>query len=150
MKKQLLKINQFSNLKNPNKMKHLFLCAIACLLLCTACFEKDEVETLPPDVDILQCDIIQRFITGTQNAEPREPRATVKKYLKGNEYISETYTGGLYTGGTTSAPKSITAYRNSNCEFICSDAFGVVQGQYCSQSFIDSLVYIETVWIDER
>jgi hypothetical protein len=124
-------------------MKHLFLYAIACLFLCTACFEKEEVETLPPDVDILQCDIIQRVITSFQSQPPREPRASVKKYLKGNEYIFETNTGG---GGDFFA----ITYRNSDCEVICGFATGATGGIVCPSGFLDSLVYIETVWIDER
>jgi len=136
-------------------MKHLFLYAIACFFLCTACFEKEEeikveeeIEVAPPKVDILKCERIQQFIIGVQNGESKEPRATVKKYVKGNEYIFEAFTGGTDREGT--APKSITGYVRSNCDFICSNAFGVAGGQFCSQNFLDSLVYVETVWVDKR
>jgi len=132
-------------------MKHLILCAIACLFLCTACFEKDkeveeiEVEVVPPKFNILECERIQTFVNGVPNGEPRKPRATVKKYLKGDQPIFETHTGGAF-----GYDHVVIAYWNTECKIVCNITRGIIADKPCSQSFLDSLVYIETVWIDER
>jgi hypothetical protein len=130
-------------------MKHLFLCAIACLLLCTACFEKEDekIQVVPSDFNIEDCERLKNFITRDPTGIPKEPRATVKKYLKGNEYIFETNTGG----STDNNDLIIIAYWNTGCEVLCNITLGgTMVDTPCSQGFLDSLVYIETVWTDER
>lgn len=141
-------------------MKHLFLYAIAFLFLCTACFETEEIEkkseieklneteetdnthSLPPKVNILECKYIKSFIDSKQSQPPTDPRPSLKKYMKGDEYIYETYTGASVNHSLV-----VTAYWDSNCELICSDAPSCFSGEhYCRTSFIDSLVYIETIW----
>jgi len=135
-------------------MKHLFLYAIACFFLCTACFEKEEeikveeeIEVAPPEVDILKCEYIKDFVTRDPNGVPKEPRATLKKYLKGEQSIFETNTGG----NPDNRDLVIIAYWNTDCKPFCDIIrSGIVSNTPCSQSFLDSLVYVETMWKDER
>jgi len=127
-------------------MKYLILYAIACLFLCTACFEKEEVEeteveVVPPEVDILKCELAQKFISYIENDSVRTPRSSIKQYNKGTIIIHE-----INDGGSLSRTPSIISYHLSNCEFICGNAAGIVQGQYCSVTFLDSLRYVKTVW----
>lgn len=135
-------------------MKHLILYAIASLFLMTACFEEEEIqkeeeeiEVAPPEVDILECEKIKEFVTRDPDGVPKEPRATLKKYMKGNQHIFETHTGG----NIENRDLIITAYWNTECEILCNI---IVNGTFvdvpCSESFLDSLVYTETIWKDER
>ena len=135
-------------------MKYLFLYAIACFFLCTACFEKEEeikveeeIEVAPPKVDILKCEKIKAFITRDPAGVPKEPRATLKKYLKGDQLIFETNRGGNPDNGDL----VVIAYWNTDCDLLCNivKGGGTIVGLPCSQSFLDSLVYVETMWKDE-
>ncbi len=141
-------------------MKHVFLSIAVCLFLFTSCFEKEEIAEQEqlikekekegeevvnnlPSKDSVECYRIKLFIDSKRNLPPTNPPASVKKYRKGDDYVYQIFTGGASYQNSF----SITGYTSSNCEFICSDAPSCVSYEhYCSQSFIDSLIYVETIW----
>ncbi len=129
-------------------MKNLILCAIVSLFLFTSCFEKEEEVTVVPEepieVNILECEDVQKFIQLIENEPPREPRAIITKYKKDNNFIFSTVSGGeLYVDLV------FTIYRNTECEIVCRENYGVTGGG-CTQEFYNELVLIDTVWQDQR
>lgn len=137
-------------------MKYLFLYTIACLFLMTACFEKEEevkkqeeiakeeeeetVNSLPPEKDIMECERIKVFFEGMRN-ERRSPPPSIKKYIKGEDYVYETN-----TGGSSATNIFVTAYWDIDCEMLCSNYSSCFSASSCPQSFMDSLIYVETIW----
>ncbi|WP_375559556.1 hypothetical protein ACE193_17715 [Bernardetia sp. OM2101] len=131
-------------------MKNLILILSLCFVL-FSCFEKEEEITVVPeeeptgDFDVMKCDEVTDFIEYVANNEPREPRPTLKKYNKNGNFFYR-----LDKGGKPFVDEYVEIlYYNINCEVVCSSNHGTMGG-ICPDDFNDGLVFIETVWQDER
>ena len=129
-------------------MKNVILILSLCFVL-FSCFEKEEEVTVVPnptgDFDVMKCDEVKNFIEYATNNVPREPRPTLKKYKKENIFFYR-----LDKGGKPFVDEDVEIlYYNIDCEVVCSSNYGTMGG-ICPENFNENLVFIETVWQDER
>lgn len=122
-------------------MKHLILCAIACLFFLSSCFEKEEgVTVVPTENNVMECESVKTLIQDALEKEPSEPRAYIDKYLYKEQYVFVLEEGGeVY-------PDKLYTIINSKCEVVCYS--GGIGGFIC-QDF-DKAKFIETIWKDNR